>query len=150
MSWIAMSWPTAGFLSVLLVVNIAFLVGWLRARRTHPLRDKPTAGDAVIGFVTDFFDALGIGSFAPTTALFKLRGRPADELVDAASTPSLSCRPFGPEFAGVVIEFSFANVTTVRTTRISAAASVQPTSSRVLPWICAATRPLRARNLNSE
>ena len=81
MSWSAMSWPTIGFLAVLLVVNIAFLVGWLRARRTHPLRDKPTAGDVVIGFVTDFFDSLGIGSFAPTTALFKLRGRPADELI---------------------------------------------------------------------
>jgi uncharacterized membrane protein YfcA len=77
----AMSWPTVGFLAVLVVVNIAFLIGWLRARRTHPLRDKATAGDIAIGLVTDFFDALGIGSFAPTTALFKLRGRPADELI---------------------------------------------------------------------
>jgi uncharacterized membrane protein YfcA len=80
-NWAAMSWLTTGFLTVLLVVHIAFLVGWLRARRTHPLRDKPTAGDVLIGFVTDFFDSLGIGSFAPTTALFKLRGRPADELI---------------------------------------------------------------------
>jgi len=76
-----MSWPTAGFLAVLTLVNIAFLLGWLRAARTHPLRDRPTASDALIGFVTDFFDALGIGSFAPTTALFKFRGRPADELI---------------------------------------------------------------------
>ena len=35
-------------------------------------------------------------------------------------------------------------------TRITAAPTVQPISSRVLPWICAATRPLRARYLNSE
>jgi uncharacterized membrane protein YfcA len=76
-----MSWPTKGFLAVLVAVNIAFLSGWLRAIRTHPLRDKPTAGDVLIGFVTDFFDSLGIGSFAPTTALFKFRGRPADELI---------------------------------------------------------------------
>lgn len=76
-----MSWPTAGLLTALVVINIAFLIGWLRARRTHPLRDRPTASDVAIGFVTDFFDALGIGSFAPTTALFKLRGRPADELI---------------------------------------------------------------------
>jgi uncharacterized membrane protein YfcA len=81
MSRPTMSWPLIGLLSALVVVNIAFLIGWLRARRTHPLRDKTTASDVVIGLVTDFFDALGIGSFAPTTALFKFRGRPADELI---------------------------------------------------------------------
>src|SRR5438105_5079871 len=81
MSWATMSWTLLGFLAALVAVNIAFLIEWLRARRTHPLRDKPTVGDVVIGFVTDFFDSLGIGSFAPTTALFKLRGRPADELI---------------------------------------------------------------------
>jgi uncharacterized membrane protein YfcA len=81
MSWTNMSWPTVGLLTALVLINIAFLVGWVRARQTHPLRDKPTLSDAAIGVVTDFFDALGIGSFAPTTALFKLRGRPADELI---------------------------------------------------------------------
>jgi uncharacterized membrane protein YfcA len=75
------SWPLVGFLAALVGVNVAFFIGWWRARRTHPLRDSPTLGDALIGFVTDFFDALGIGSFAPTTALFKFRRRPADELI---------------------------------------------------------------------
>lgn len=42
------------------------------ARRCGPL-------DALTGFVTNFFDTLGIGSFAPTTAIFKLRRRLADE-----------------------------------------------------------------------
>ena len=32
-------------------------------------------------------------------------------------------------------------VTAVMKTRITAAPTVQPISSRVLPWICAATRP---------
>jgi uncharacterized membrane protein YfcA len=77
----SLSWPTLGLLSALVIVNLAFVVGWISARRTHSARDRPNAGDVVIGFVTDFFDALGIGSFAPTTALFKLRGRPADELI---------------------------------------------------------------------
>ena len=40
---------------------------------------RPDPGDLIIGFVTDFFDTLGIGAFAPTTALFKFRARVRDE-----------------------------------------------------------------------
>ena len=39
----------------------------------------PGPEDCAAGFVTNFFDALGIGNFAPTTAYYKLRGRVADE-----------------------------------------------------------------------
>jgi len=84
MTWLrdlSSSWPKLGLLGALVIVNIAFLIGWIRARRTHPLKDRPTLGDVAIGLVTDFCDGLGIGSFAPTTALFKLRGRPPDELI---------------------------------------------------------------------
>ncbi len=56
---------------------------WLieRARRAAGQADtrRPSLDDAAAGFVTDFFDVLGIGNFAPTTAYFKLRGRVADE-----------------------------------------------------------------------
>jgi uncharacterized membrane protein YfcA len=68
-------------LGALVAVNIAFVIGWLWATRRHKLKERPTLGDVAIGLVTDFLDALGIGSFAPTTALFKFRGRPADELI---------------------------------------------------------------------
>src|SRR5437867_12115010 len=68
-------------LTVLVLVNIALVVGWIRAARRHGLRERPTLGDIAIGVVTDFLDTLGIGSFAPTTALFKFRGAPADELI---------------------------------------------------------------------
>jgi uncharacterized membrane protein YfcA len=40
---------------------------------------RPTPLGLVIGFVTNFFDTLGIGSFAPTTAVFKLKGLVRDE-----------------------------------------------------------------------
>jgi uncharacterized membrane protein YfcA len=40
---------------------------------------KAMAWDVVIGFWTNFFDALGIGNFAPTTAAFKLFKRVPDE-----------------------------------------------------------------------
>jgi len=68
-------------LVVLVLVNIAFVWGWIWAVRRHRLTGRPTWSDVLIGGVTDFLDTLGIGSFAPTTALFKFRGRPADELI---------------------------------------------------------------------
>jgi uncharacterized membrane protein YfcA len=71
----------AWLLAAVVAVNIAFVIGWVRAVRRHRLEGRPTFGDALIGAVTAFLDTLGIGSFAPTTALFKLRGRPADELI---------------------------------------------------------------------
>ncbi len=44
-----------------------------------------------------------------------------------------------------MIEESFTKVNTASTTSTATAPSVQLTSSRVLPWICAATACLRAR-----
>jgi hypothetical protein len=41
----------------------------------------------VLGFVTNFFDTLGIGCFAPTTAYYKLRSRmPDDEIPGTLNT----------------------------------------------------------------
>jgi uncharacterized membrane protein YfcA len=68
-------------LAALVVINVAFVLAWVRDARRRSVRPAPTAGDIAIGFGTDFLDALGIGSFAPTTALFKLRGTPPDELI---------------------------------------------------------------------
>ena len=61
--------------------NLAFFLQWLRLARSHELRQRPTTSDLAIGFVTSFFDALGIGGYAPTTALYKFRNRPSDELI---------------------------------------------------------------------
>src|SRR5579884_2986183 len=59
-------------------------------------------------------------------------------------------KPWEPEFGGLMMLGSFTNVTTVSTTRIRAAPTVQPISSGVLPWIWAATRLRLARNLITE
>src|SRR5262249_32177426 len=105
MTWATLSWPTVGLLTALVLINLAFLVGWIRARGTHPLQDKPTLGDILIGVVTDFFDALGIGSFSPPPPLLKLRGRPAGELIpgplNAGHTAPASIKPrsFAPSVA---------------------------------------------------
>jgi uncharacterized membrane protein YfcA len=71
----------AALLAVLVLVNIAFVLGWLWAARHHQLHERPSLADIAIGVVTDFLDTLGIGSYAPTTALYKFRGAPTDELI---------------------------------------------------------------------
>jgi uncharacterized membrane protein YfcA len=63
------------------VVNAVSIAVWIWTAKRRQLRDRPTAADGVIGFVANFLDTLGIGSYAQITALFKLRGRPADELI---------------------------------------------------------------------
>ena len=61
--------------------GVAFCIGGFRAaHRTRGLR-RPTLGELSIGAVVAFFDTLGIGSFAPTTAIFKLRRLVPDELI---------------------------------------------------------------------
>lgn len=47
---------------------------------SHP-SSGPRLSDAFVGFITNFFDTLGIGSFAPTTAIFKLLRRMPDEQI---------------------------------------------------------------------
>src|SRR5690349_7558537 len=60
-------------LAVALVINIVTVVsGGLVA---------PTALQTGLGFVTAFFDTLGIGSFATTTAVFKLKAMVPVQLI---------------------------------------------------------------------
>jgi uncharacterized membrane protein YfcA len=65
----------------LLLVNIAFFAGWIRSRKTYTGRKSPLLIEYPVGLVFAFFDTLGIGSFAPTTAIFKLRRMVADERI---------------------------------------------------------------------
>ena len=60
---------------------VAFVIGAIRAARRRKDRRWPTPAEILVGFVTDFFDTLGIGSFAPTTAIYKLRRMVPDELI---------------------------------------------------------------------
>jgi uncharacterized membrane protein YfcA len=63
------------------LAGVAFIIGGIRAARRSPQLRWPTPLELLIGFVTDFFDTLGIGSFAPTTAIYKLRRLVPDELI---------------------------------------------------------------------
>jgi len=81
-------------LVVLVAGNAAFVVGWLWAVRRHRLSGRPGPVDIGIGCLTTFLDTLGIGSFAPTTALFKFRGRPRDELIPGTLNVGLNAAGF--------------------------------------------------------
>jgi uncharacterized membrane protein YfcA len=60
-------------------VALWFAWRWFVIERRRSAARRPRATDALIGFLTNFFDTLGIGSFAPTTAIFKLLRRMPDE-----------------------------------------------------------------------
>jgi uncharacterized membrane protein YfcA len=75
--------PISALLAALAALSAIFVAAWARAvlaaRRArtgerHPATDArfPTSTEIGIGAVTNFFDTLGIGSFATTTALFRL------------------------------------------------------------------------------
>jgi len=83
-----------GLLVTLFAVNIAFVIGWIWAVRRHHLRGRPDPWDMAIGCLTAFLDTLGIGSFAPTTALFKFRGKPRDELIPGTLNVGLNAAAF--------------------------------------------------------
>ncbi len=72
-------------LGVCLVVYLAALWGAVQraraARAAGGPSVAPTPVEMLVGFVTNFFDTLGIGSFAPTTAVFKMMKLVRDELI---------------------------------------------------------------------
>jgi uncharacterized membrane protein YfcA len=62
------------FVAILIVVALVRALPQHRAGWPKPI-------ETAIGFVTDFFDTLGIGSFAPTTSMFKLWRLVPDEQI---------------------------------------------------------------------
>ena len=92
-----------GLLTALVLVNIAFVIGWLWAVRRHHLHGRPDPADMGIGGLTAFLDTLGIGSFAPTTALFKFRGKPADELIPGTLNVGLNTAAFIETFLFITV-----------------------------------------------
>jgi uncharacterized membrane protein YfcA len=67
----------------LVVLAVWYLWRWYSIERTRPSAEprKPRALDAVFSCIINFFDTLGIGSFAPTTAIFKMQKRMPDEQI---------------------------------------------------------------------
>ena len=66
---------------LLLAVGFAGWWRWLERSRTADGPRRPGPLDLAIGAVANFFDTLGIGAFATTTAAFKLFRRVPDEQI---------------------------------------------------------------------
>ena len=84
--------PITGLLVALGGFTVMFVAGWGRAiaaARNTPQASASPATDArtptplmiAVGAVTNFFDTLGIGSFATTTAMFRLKQLVPDRII---------------------------------------------------------------------
>lgn len=65
-------------LVALAALSLVFVLKW---RRAAAGKHQPTLIQTAIGFVTDFFDTLGIGSFATTTTVYKVLKVVPDEQI---------------------------------------------------------------------
>lgn len=87
----------AGLGIALAVYLAAFWSAW-RSAGDGSGSFRPSREELLVGFVTNFFDTLGIGSFAPTTAVFKLRGLVPDERIpgtlNVGHTPAVIAQAF--------------------------------------------------------
>jgi uncharacterized membrane protein YfcA len=70
-----------GLYGALGVLNVAFVGTWIGVRGRHAHDAGPSIANVITGVVTAFFDTLGIGSYATTTAAFTFLGRPSGELI---------------------------------------------------------------------
>ena len=84
--------PITALLTTLGVLTAVFVTGWTRAvmaARRQPTSDQspatdtrpPTLFQIALGAVTNFLDSLGIGSFATTTAMFRLTKMVPDRII---------------------------------------------------------------------
>ncbi len=90
--------PKLILLFALGVVGAIFILIWIRSIASDERRGLPTWLQTAIGFGTNFFDTLGIGSFAPTTSLFKLWKVVPDERIpgtlNVGHTPPVIAQAF--------------------------------------------------------
>jgi uncharacterized membrane protein YfcA len=112
-------------LGILTIFLIGFVILWIRQARSRSAATQdekgglPSLFHLAIGFVTNFFDTLGIGSFAPTTAIFKLKKLVADEKIPG--TLNIGHTP--PTFVQALIFISVVQVE-IKTLILLIAASV--------------------------
>lgn len=75
--------PKILLLAALVVITIAFCLFWFSVvRRSHGMGPAaPGPWHLAVGFMTNFFDTLGISSFATTTTFFRMRRLVDDQVI---------------------------------------------------------------------
>jgi uncharacterized membrane protein YfcA len=108
-------------LAVIAVLAVAFVWRWFRAA-SGQRSGTPNPGllRLAVGFVTNFFDTLGIGSFAPTTALYKFKRLIPDELIPG----TLNVGHALPTIAQAIIFISVVEVGSLTLVSMMAAAAI--------------------------
>jgi len=98
----------------LAVFAAAYIAVWIRsfARRNSDQRIRPNPAQTAIGFGTNFFDTLGIGSFAPTAAIYKLTRMVPDALIPGTMN-------VGHTLPVVVMAYIFIAIVEVETATLS-------------------------------
>lgn len=93
----------ASLLIALGIVSAAFAILWFVELKKDPEFRWPKPLELVIGFITDFFDTLGIGSFAPTTSAFKLFKLMPDENIPGALNVGHAIPTFAEAFIFIAL-----------------------------------------------
>ena len=73
--------PKTLLLAALVVITVGYLAFWFTVARRHRREGRVAPGpiELGIGFISNFFDTLGIGSFATTTSMYRLANIVRDE-----------------------------------------------------------------------
>ena len=81
--------PKSVLILLLIVIAVAYHAFWFlqERKRQHPKGAmKPTGLALGVAFVANFFDTLGIGSYATTTSMSKLMTAKTQDLIDGLFT----------------------------------------------------------------
>ena len=97
--------PRALLLMALAVMVVLFIAGWARIARWNRPPDAgfPDIWHLFTGFFTNFFDTLGIGSFATTTSIYKLRKAVQDQLIPGTLNVGHTAPTFTQAFIYIAI-----------------------------------------------
>lgn len=100
----AMTHARAVLFVLLGIVALAFVAVWiLWARRGGKTPRWPRPVELAIGAVTDFFDTLGVGSFATTTSLYKLGRIVPDENIPGTLNVGHAVPTFAEAFIFILV-----------------------------------------------